>query len=82
MVVVGDIPHAAEIGDPAVQRRLATIIAARVVKYGRLMGLDEAGTHAAWKAHRQELIDAKISEYQAASSSIQAMAFWRISRAS
>ncbi len=45
-------------------RRLTTILAAKVVTYGRLMGLDEAGTHAAWKAHRQELIDAKIGEYQ------------------
>ncbi|HEX2136431.1 MAG TPA: tetratricopeptide repeat protein [Microvirga sp.] len=28
------------------------------------MGLDEAGTHAAWKSHRGELIDAKIAEYE------------------
>jgi adenylate cyclase len=28
------------------------------------MGVDEAGTHAAWKSHRMELIDTKIAEYQ------------------
>ncbi len=45
-------------------RRLTTILAADAVTYSRLMGLDEAGTHAAWKAHRAELIDAKIAEYE------------------
>ena len=45
-------------------RRLATILAAEAVTYSRLMGLDEAGTHAAWKSHRTELIDIKIAEYQ------------------
>ena len=50
--------------DPTVHRRLAAILAADVVTYSRLMGLDEAGTHAAWKSHRTELIDAKIAEYE------------------
>ena len=50
--------------DPTVHRRLAAILAADVVTYSRLMGLDEAGTHAAWKSHRRELIDAKIAEYE------------------
>jgi len=50
--------------DPVVHRRLAAILAADVVTYSRLMGLDEAGTHAAWKSHRKELIDAKITEYE------------------
>ena len=45
-------------------RRLATILAAEAVTYSQLMGLDEAGTHAAWKSHRTELIDIKIAEYQ------------------
>jgi adenylate cyclase len=49
-------------GNPIVHRRLAAILAADVVTYSRLMDLDETGTHAAWKAHRGELIDAKISE--------------------
>ena len=51
-------------GDPTVHRRLTAILAADAVTYSRLMCSDEAGTHAAWKAHRAELIDAKIAEYQ------------------
>ena len=47
-----------------VHRRLTTILAADAVTYSQLMGLDEAGTHAAWKSHRTELIDTKIAEYQ------------------
>ena len=50
--------------DPTVHRRLTAILAADVVTYSRLMGWDEAGTHAAWKSHRTELIDAKIAEYE------------------
>ena len=50
--------------DPTVHRRLTAILAADVVIYSRLMGWDEAGTHAAWKSHRRELIDAKIAEYE------------------
>ncbi|ASY71899.1 adenylate/guanylate cyclase domain-containing protein [Sinorhizobium fredii] len=50
--------------DPTVHRRLTAILAADVVTYSRLMGRDEAGTHAAWKSHRRELIDAKIAEYE------------------
>jgi adenylate cyclase len=46
-----------------VQRRLAAILAADVVGYSRLMGDDEAGTLAALKAHRKELIDPKITEH-------------------
>jgi adenylate cyclase len=49
-------------GNPIVHRRLAAILAADVVTYSRLMDLDETGTHNAWKAHRGELIDARISE--------------------
>jgi adenylate cyclase len=45
-----------------VQRRLAAILAADVVGYSRLMGADEAGTHARLKALRQELIEPKIAE--------------------
>ena len=46
-----------------VQRRLAAILAADVVGYSRLMERDEAGTHAALKGHRQEIIDPKVTEY-------------------
>jgi adenylate cyclase len=46
------------------QRRLAAIVSADVVGYSRLMGRDESGTLAALRAHRRELIDPKIAEYQ------------------
>ncbi|HVE51167.1 MAG TPA: adenylate/guanylate cyclase domain-containing protein [Casimicrobiaceae bacterium] len=45
-------------------RRLAAIVSADVVGYSRLMGRDEGGTLAAFKAHRRELIDPKIAEYE------------------
>ena len=34
------------------ERRLAAIVCADVAGYSRMMGSDEAGTHAAFKAHR------------------------------
>ena len=46
------------------ERRLAAILAADVVGYSRLMGVDEAATLAALNAHRKELVDAKIAEHQ------------------
>jgi adenylate cyclase len=46
------------------QRRLAAILAADVVGYSRLMGVDEADTLAQLKSHRRELLDPKISEHQ------------------
>jgi adenylate cyclase len=46
------------------QRRLAAILAADVVGYSRLMGLDEAGTLAALKSVRRQLVDPKIAEHQ------------------
>jgi len=39
-----------------VERRLAAIVAADVVGYGRLMGADEEGTLAQLKAHRRALV--------------------------
>jgi adenylate cyclase len=47
-----------------VQRRLAAILAADVVGFSRLMGANEAGTLAALKAHRRELVDGAIAEHQ------------------
>jgi adenylate cyclase len=44
------------------ERRLAAILAADVVGYSRLMGVDEAGTLAALKAHRQELIRPEVAK--------------------
>jgi adenylate cyclase len=48
---------------PEVKRKLTAILAADVVSYSRLIGVDEAGTLAALRAHRRELIDPKISEH-------------------
>jgi TolB-like protein/class 3 adenylate cyclase len=45
-----------------VERRLAAILAADVVGYSRLMGLDEEGTLAALKDHRRAVVDPKIAE--------------------
>ncbi len=45
-------------------RRLAAILVADVVGYSRLMELDEVGTLAALKAHREELIDPAIAEHR------------------
>ncbi|WP_119275152.1 adenylate/guanylate cyclase domain-containing protein [Taklimakanibacter deserti] len=47
----------------AVERRLAAILAADMVGYSRLMGKDEAGTLAALKAVRAEVIDPKVAEH-------------------
>ena len=43
--------------DPGEQRRIATIFAADMVGYSRLMEADERGTIARRTAHRAELID-------------------------
>ena len=39
------------------------ILAADVAGYSRLVGADEEGTLARWKAHWRELIDPKITEH-------------------
>ncbi|WP_026616470.1 TPR end-of-group domain-containing protein [Ensifer aridi] len=46
------------------ERRLTAILAADVVGYSRLMGTDEAGTLAALKRHRRELLEPKIAEHK------------------
>lgn len=46
------------------ERRLVAIMAADVVGYSRLMGTNEAGTLADLKAHRKDLVDAKIAEHR------------------
>lgn len=45
------------------QRRLATILAADVVGYSRLMERDEVGTLAALNARRGEIVDPEISRH-------------------
>ncbi len=47
-----------------VERRLAAILAADMVGYSRLMETDEAGTLAALKSHRAQLIDPEISAHK------------------
>src|SRR5687768_8587170 len=49
---------------PRVDRRLAAILAADVVGYSSLMGRDEARTLARLTAHRKELLEPLIAEYQ------------------
>jgi adenylate cyclase len=46
------------------QRRLAAILAADVVGYSRLMGVDEEGTLTQLKGHRRDLVDRKIAEHR------------------
>ncbi len=46
-----------------VQRRLAAILAADVVGYSRLIGMDEEGTIARLKAVREEVIDPDIARH-------------------
>jgi len=46
------------------QRRLATIVAADVAGYSRLMGADEEGTVAAFKAHRKAAVDPTIARHE------------------
>jgi class 3 adenylate cyclase/outer membrane protein OmpA-like peptidoglycan-associated protein len=46
------------------ERRLSAILAADVVGYSRLMGVDEEGTHFALKAVRREVTDPKIDAHR------------------
>ena len=45
------------------ERRLTAILAADVVGYSRLMGIDETGTFAALTSLRKNLVNPKISEH-------------------
>jgi class 3 adenylate cyclase len=49
---------------PRAERKLAAILAADVVGYGRLMGEDEAGTHARLRTHRKNFIEPLITEHR------------------
>jgi adenylate cyclase len=51
------------VSEERVQRRLATILAADVVGYSRLMGLIEAGTLSKLKSLRAELFDPTTTQY-------------------
>ena len=54
-------PHMAE---ERVQRRLTAILAADVVGYSRLMEQDEAGTLAARKSRRKEVLEPLVARNQ------------------
>ena len=45
------------------ERRLAAILLSDIVGYSRLIGLDEEGTIARQRAHREEIIDPTISAF-------------------
>jgi class 3 adenylate cyclase len=45
------------------QRKLAAIVAADVIEYSRLMGVDEEGTLRALRSHRHELVDPALAEH-------------------
>ena len=47
--------------EPPAQHRVAAVLAIDTVGYTRLMGLDEALTHARYKSHRRELIDIEVA---------------------
>jgi adenylate cyclase len=47
-----------------VKRKLTAILAADIVGYSRLMGVDEPGTLARLKQYRRELIDPKSKQYR------------------
>ena len=49
---------------PAITRKLAAIVAADVVGYSRMMGIDEVGTLNALKAVRREVVDAVIAAHR------------------
>lgn len=46
------------------ERRLAAILAADIVGYSKMMGVDEVSTLRAIKVHRAELIDSAIAEHR------------------
>src|SRR5215475_4082845 len=50
--------------EQAPQRRLAAILAADVVGYSRLMERDEAGTLAALKSHRANILQPLVSKHR------------------
>ena len=47
-----------------VERKLAAILVADVVGYGRLMGADEAGTLARLQAHLSDLVQPKVADHR------------------
>jgi adenylate cyclase len=59
-----DAERAPNVGRPAMpERRLTAILAADVAGYSRLVGADEEGTLAHWKAHWNAVVEPKITEH-------------------
>src|SRR5262249_43058233 len=56
--------YTARMSEAPTQRRLAAILAADVVSYSRLMEQDEAGTLAALKASRRDVLEPIVSKHQ------------------
>jgi class 3 adenylate cyclase len=54
----------ASMNDQRAQRRLAAILAADVVGYSRLVGVDEEGTLARLRVLRREVVDPMIKEHR------------------
>src|SRR5262245_66427950 len=52
-----------KMAEAPVKRRLAAILAADVVGYSRLMEADEAGTLAALKARRKEVLEPLVAKH-------------------
>jgi len=51
------------VAEQFVQRRLTAILAADVVGYSQLIGMDDAGTLARLKTRRPEILDPKTEEF-------------------
>ena len=56
--------HLSHMVEERAQRRLAAILAADVAGYSRLMGIDEAGTLAALRARRKQIVQPVIEKYR------------------
>jgi adenylate cyclase len=52
------------LGRERLERRLSAILAADVVGYSRLMGVDEEATHVQLKGHLRTLVEPKIAEHR------------------
>jgi class 3 adenylate cyclase len=60
-VLCGEWAHGTAMNDRAVNRRLTAVLAADLVGYSRLMGIDEVGTLARLTRLRRDLIDPAIA---------------------
>jgi DNA-binding winged helix-turn-helix (wHTH) protein len=61
---VATVEDVFDLQDKAATRRLATILAADVAGYSRLMGADEEETHERLQGHLRELVDRKVEEHR------------------